>query len=202
MALTTLPLRIRENPQTHAVQWGSKRYVVNAGIISRWPSQVKNYSPRYMEQSPSRGHKASPKSGPGDESWKRAPIPSCELEFKLTQSHMAHKSIPRGEVGARALRVRPVLKEGAWASAVVFGSQAFFVVVLPRRGCARHRMTPGVCWKQFTMPSPSYSGPLPTLKNHLDIEAPHFQIAGMFYLLEATRILLCFTCKKFKLFFR
>jgi len=29
-------------------------------------------------------------------------------------------------------------------------SESLFVVVLRRRGCAMHRMTP-VCWKQFMM---------------------------------------------------
>jgi hypothetical protein len=66
----------------------------------------------------------------------------------------------RGEVGARALRVRSVSREEEWASAGVQGawvsgsgceadwrvveSEALFVVVLPRRSFTRHRMTP-VC---------------------------------------------------------
>ena len=94
-----------------------------------------------------------------------------ELELELIQPHMAQKPVLRG--GARALRVKSVSREEAWASADVQGawvsgcgceadwgvlsiveSEAFFVVVLPRRGCARHR-TPhgsGIYWKQqFTM---------------------------------------------------
>ena len=62
--------------------------------------------------------------------------------------------------GARVLRVRSVSREEVWASAGVQGawvvgcgceadkgmfvfveSEALFVVVLPRRGCAMHRMT-------------------------------------------------------------
>ena len=40
-----------------------------------------------------------------------------EFEIELIQSHMAQKPVLRGEVGARALRVRSVSREGAWASA-------------------------------------------------------------------------------------
>ena len=40
-----------------------------------------------------------------------------ELELELTQAHMAQKLMLRVEVGARALRVRSVPREGAWASA-------------------------------------------------------------------------------------
>ena len=46
-----------------------------------------------MEQAPSRGHGASP-------------IAELGLELELIQSHMAQKPILRGDVGARALRVR------------------------------------------------------------------------------------------------
>ena len=44
-----------------------------------------------------------------------------ELGLELIQSHMAHKPVLRGEVGARALRVRLVSREEAWASAGVRG---------------------------------------------------------------------------------
>ena len=86
--------------------------------------------------------------------------PRSELELELIQPQMAQKPMLRGEVGARALRVRSVSREEVWASAgvqsawvggcgceadtgvfVFVESEAFFVVVLPRRGCARHRMT-------------------------------------------------------------
>ena len=36
---------------------------------------------------------------------------TSELEFELMQSHMAQKPVLRGEVGARALRVRLVSRE-------------------------------------------------------------------------------------------
>ena len=39
-----------------------------------------------------------------------------ELELELTQAHMAQKPVLRVEVGARALCVRSVSREGAWAS--------------------------------------------------------------------------------------
>jgi len=45
-----------------------------------------------------------------------------ELELERIQSHMAQKPVLRGEVGARALRVRLVSREGAWASAGVQGA--------------------------------------------------------------------------------
>ena len=57
------------------------------------------------------------------------PIGACcgvrsllELELELIQSHMAQKPVLRGEVGARALRVRPVSREEAGASAGVQGA--------------------------------------------------------------------------------
>ena len=85
-----------------------------------------------------------------------------ELELELVQTHRAQKPVLRVEVGARVLRVRSVSREEEWASAGVQGawvsgcgeceaekgvlgaveSEAFFVVVLPRRGRARHRMSP------------------------------------------------------------
>ena len=40
-----------------------------------------------------------------------------ELELELIQTHMAQKQVLRVEVGARALRVRSVSGEVAWASA-------------------------------------------------------------------------------------
>ena len=45
---------------------GSTTHVTMLSSMSRLPSrgsQVKNYSPGYMEQAPSRGHEASPQSG-------------------------------------------------------------------------------------------------------------------------------------------
>ena len=45
-----------------------------------------------------------------------------ELELELTQSHMAQETVLWGEVGARALRVRSVSREQAWASACVLGA--------------------------------------------------------------------------------
>ena len=42
-----------------------------------------------------------------------------EFEFELIQPHMAQKLMLRIEVGARALRVRSVSREEAWASAGV-----------------------------------------------------------------------------------
>ena len=42
-----------------------------------------------------------------------------ELEPELIQAHMAQKPMLRVEVGARALRVRSVSREEAWASAGV-----------------------------------------------------------------------------------
>ena len=45
-----------------------------------------------------------------------------ELELELIQSHMAQKPMLRGEVGARALCVRSVSREEAWASAGVQGA--------------------------------------------------------------------------------
>ena len=40
-----------------------------------------------------------------------------ELELELIQIHMAQKPMLRVEVGSRALRVRSVSREEAWASA-------------------------------------------------------------------------------------
>ena len=40
----------------------------------------------------------------------------------VIHSHMAQKPVLRGEVGARALRVRSVSREEAWASAYVQGA--------------------------------------------------------------------------------
>ena len=45
-----------------------------------------------------------------------------ELELELIQPHMAQKPVLRGEVGARALRVRSVSREEAWASVGVQGA--------------------------------------------------------------------------------
>ena len=84
-----------------------------------------------------------------------------ELELELIQTNKAQKPALRVKVEARALRVRSVSREDAWASAGVQGallvsvgvgvkpigagrvveSWAFFFVVLPRRGYARYRMS-------------------------------------------------------------
>ena len=45
-----------------------------------------------------------------------------ELELELIQFQMAQKPMLRGEVGARALRVRSVSSEEVWASAGVQGA--------------------------------------------------------------------------------
>ena len=45
-----------------------------------------------------------------------------ELELELIQSNMAQKPMLRGEVGARALRVRSVSREEAWARLGVQGA--------------------------------------------------------------------------------
>ena len=45
-----------------------------------------------------------------------------ELELELIQTHMAQKPVLRVEVGARALRMRSVSREEAWASAGVQGA--------------------------------------------------------------------------------
>ena len=58
--------------------------------------------------------------------WNTAEAPptklELELELELIQPHMAQKQMLRGEVGARALRVRSVSREEAWASAGVHGA--------------------------------------------------------------------------------
>jgi len=45
--------------------------------------------------------------------------PPTPAELELIQPHKAQKQVLRGEVGARALRVRSVSREEAWASAGV-----------------------------------------------------------------------------------
>ena len=74
---------------------------------------------------------------------------------------MAQKPVLRVEVGARALRVRSVSREEAWASAGVqvswvlsrlgraAESEALFVVVPPPQGLCKAPHDPGNCWKQF-----------------------------------------------------
>ena len=58
-----------------------------------------------------------------------------ELELELIQAHMAQKPVLRVEVGARALRVRSVSREEAWASSGV--GQGGAVNWIPtRRGSA------------------------------------------------------------------
>ena len=46
----------------------------------------------------------------------------AEPELELIQTHMAHKPMLRGEVGARALRMRSVPREEVWASTGVQGA--------------------------------------------------------------------------------
>ena len=90
----------------------------------------------------------------------------AQFQPALIQSHMAQKPIMRGEMGARALRVRSVSREEAWASAGVQGAWVG-VGVKPIRACCRIRGPPccgappqglckaphdsGICWKQFMM---------------------------------------------------
>ena len=47
---------------------------------------------------------------------------TTELKLELIQSQMAQKPVLRGEGRTRALRVRSVSREGAWASAGVQGA--------------------------------------------------------------------------------
>ena len=103
------------------------------------------------------------------------PIRACcgvrsllELELELIQSHMAQKPMLRGEVGARALRVRSDVRGHGQVrlckalgcgrcgclkpirACCVVGS-AFFLVAPPRGGCAMAPRDSGMCWKQFMM---------------------------------------------------
>ena len=48
-------------------------------------------------------------------------LPNLVPELELIQSQMAQKPVLRGDVGARALHVRSVSREDAWASADVQG---------------------------------------------------------------------------------
>ena len=90
------------------------------------------------------------------------------LELELIQSHMAQKPMLRGEVGARALRVRSDVRGHRQVrlckalgcgrcgclkpirACCVVGS-AFFLVAPPRGGCAMAPRDSGMCWKQFMM---------------------------------------------------
>ena len=56
-----------------------------------------------------------------------------ELELGLMQSQMAQKPVLRGEVGARALRVRSVPREEVWASAGMQGAWVSWC------GCFAHK---------------------------------------------------------------
>ena len=47
---------------------------------------------------------------------------TCEHELELIKSQMPQKPVLWGEVGAHALRVRSVSREGVWASAGVQGA--------------------------------------------------------------------------------
>ena len=91
-----------------------------------------------------------------------------ELELELIQSHMAQKPMLRGEVGARALRVRSDVRGHGQVrlckalgcgrcgclkpirACCVVGS-AFFLVAPPHGGCAMAPRDSGMCWKQFMM---------------------------------------------------
>jgi len=44
---------------------------------------------------------------------------AINLDFELIRSQMAQKPVLRGEVGARALRVRSVSREEVWARGCV-----------------------------------------------------------------------------------
>ena len=91
-----------------------------------------------------------------------------ELELELILSQMAQKPMLRGEVGARALRVRSDVRGHGQVrlckalgcgkcgclkpirACCVVGS-AFFLVASPRGGCAMAPRDSGRCWKQFMM---------------------------------------------------
>ena len=76
-----------------------------------------------------------PHARPGTEPG--VPTPSSGqrvLEFELIHTHVAQRPVLRVEVGARALRVRPVSREEAWASA---GVQCAWVSWCGWRACAR-----------------------------------------------------------------
>ena len=91
-----------------------------------------------------------------------------ELELELIQPRMAQKPMLRGEVGARALRVRSDVRGHGQVrlckalgcgrcgclkpirACCVVGS-AFFLVAPPRGGCAMAPRDSGMCWKQFMM---------------------------------------------------
>ena len=99
---------------------------------------------------------------------KKYPLYKRELELELIQSHMAQKPMLRGEVGARALRVRSDVRGHGQVrlckalgcgrcgclkpirACCVVGS-AFFLVAPPRGGCAMAPRDSGMCWKQFMM---------------------------------------------------
>ena len=55
-------------------------------------------------------------------SWLQGRLHAIELGLELIQAHMAQKPVLRVEVGARALRVRSVSREEAWATASVQGA--------------------------------------------------------------------------------
>jgi len=63
-----------------------------------------------------------PRSRTGSVGWLGAPAGNSSGEFEPIQSHMAPKPMQRGKVGARALRVQSVSREGAWASAGAQGA--------------------------------------------------------------------------------
>ena len=91
-----------------------------------------------------------------------------ELELELILSQMAQKPMLRGEVGARALRVRSDVRgHGQVRLCKALGcgrcgclkpiraccvvKSAFFLVAPPRGGCAMAPRDSGMCWKQFMM---------------------------------------------------
>ena len=92
----------------------------------------------------------------------------CELELELILSQMAQKPMLRGEVGARALRVRSDVRghgQVRLCKALDCGKcgclkpiraccvvkSAFFLVAPPRGGFAMAPRDSGMCWKQFMM---------------------------------------------------
>ena len=92
----------------------------------------------------------------------------CLRRLELVLSQMAQKPMLRGEVGARALRVRSDVRGHGQVrlckalgcgrcgclkpirACCVVGS-AFFLVAPPRGGCAMAPRDSGMCWKQFMM---------------------------------------------------
>jgi len=100
---------------SHTVQYGSNSAMAIAEINRRLYSEdfISIPPPCYMFRR-TQGSRLKAESGP-----QLPPPPFFSLELELIQSHMAQKPALRVEVGARALRVRSVSREEAWASAAV-----------------------------------------------------------------------------------